>query len=274
MSSNESVVAKVPHPQVAGGLPGEDPKEKFRYLNVLAIGPSGLGKTTFAATAIDDPRTSPVLFLNWEGGGELRLVEKDPTKYTLRTISKMEDLNFYYEYLAKGDHPYKSVVIDSLTETQKLGLAEFVYGKSGDKIPKKDIVSIKTAEIQHWGKSGLQMAMLLRLFRDLRMHVIFTGLDTVVKDELTGKVNYTIALPGKQATEIPGIPDIVGWMDTMKDPKDLKNLKRVMKFQPDGKIQAKDRTDALGAGMMDPSVTKMLDFIFERYQIPELAPQK
>jgi len=265
-------VAKVERqPDVPGGLLGEDPSEKFRYLNVLFHAFGGLGKTTACASACLDPRTAPVLVCDFEGGAPIRYAKMPKGSYTIRRILRIKDLNDIYEYLVKGDHPYKSVSLDSLTEIQKLGLAAFVYGAEG--VAKSflgNVINIKSAEIQHWGKSGNQMGMLVRYFRDLPMHVFFTTLTQTVKDEITGKISYGISLPGKQSDEVPGIPDIVGYIDIQKDPT-TKQDQRVVYFQPNGKIVAKDRTDALGAGMPFPKdskfVTAMLDKIYAAYGI-------
>lgn len=264
-------VVKTPQPDVPGGLMGEDPSEKFRYLNVLFHAFGGLGKTTACASACKDPRTSPVLVCDFEGGAPIRYAKMPKGTYTIRRIKSIEDLNTIYEYLRKGDHPYKSVVLDSLTEIQKLGLAEFVYGPSGAASSfKGNVINVKSAEIQHWGKSGNQMGMMVRYFRDLPMHVFFTTLTMTSKDELTGKITYNIALPGKQSDEIPGIPDIVGYIDVQKNPT-TKQEERVIYFQPNGKIIAKDRTDALGVGMAYPKdsniITMMLDLIWKAYGI-------
>ena len=266
-----AVVEKVPYVSVLGGLPGEDPREKFRYLNMMIHSPGGHGKTTICATACDDPRTSPVLFLGFEGGIAIRVAEKDPSTYTLREIRSIAEFNQIYEYLKKGDHPYKSVVLDSVTEIQKLGLFEFVYGTAGvEKAFKGDLLNIKQAEIQHWGKSMNQMSMLIRFFRDLPIHSFFTALTQTQKDEQTGRISHTVALPGKQADEIPGIPDIVGYLGvapTQQDP-----TKRVMVLQPDGRLVCKDRTDALGAIIEHPTVTKVLDLVWDRYKLEDPEP--
>ena len=260
-------------PEVPGGLVGEDPSEKFRYLNILLHGFGGLGKTTFIASACLDPRTSPILVCDMEGGASIRFAKMPKGSYTIRKIRRVKDLNDIYEYLRKGNHPYKSVAVDSLTEIQKLGLAEFVYGASGlDESFLGSVINLKSAEIQHWGKSASQMGMMVRYFRDLPMHTFFTTLTVVHQDEITGKITFNLALPGKQAAEIPGIPDIVGYLDVQKDPATKQN-KRVIFFQPDGKIIAKDRTDSLGAGMSlekdEKSVTKMLDIIWKEYGISD-----
>lgn len=265
------VAKQTRQPDVPGGLVGEDPSEKFRYLNVLFHAFGGLGKTTLCASACLDPRTSPVLVLDFEGGAPIRFAKMPKGSYTIKRINSISDLNTYYTYLQKGNHPYKSVVLDSLTEIQKLGLSEFVYGTGGtDKSFLGSVINIKQAEIQHWGKSANQIGMLVRYFRDLPMHVFFTTLTAVQKDELTGKISYAVALPGKQSDEIPGVPDIVGYIDVAKDAATKQEV-RCVYFQPTGKITAKDRTDALGDVMKYPKeshfVTEMLDKIWTAYGI-------
>jgi len=265
--NTQSKVAKAPTPYITveGGLPGEDPREKFRYLNMLIHSPGGHGKTTFLATACDDPRTSPILVADMEGGAALRFAKKDPSTYTIRHVRSINDLNQLYEYLAKGDHPYKSFAIDSLTEVQKLGLFEFVYGTKPDMSFSGNVINVKTAELQHWAKSKTQIEMLVRYFRDLPIHTFFTTLTQTIRDELTGKVTTTIALPGKQADEIPGIPDIVGYLGIVKT-KENPNMRALM-VQPDGRIVCKDRTDALGDVVLEPTVSKVLDAIWKAYGI-------
>lgn len=268
-------VAKQPYITVPGGLPGVDPKDKFRYLNVLTHAPGGRGKTSFIASACRDPRTSPILVMDDEGGAALRFAGEDPTKYTIREITCMNDINTIYEYLKKGNHPYKAVAMDSCTDLQKLGLWEFVYGTNADKTFLGSVLNVKGAEIQHWGKSHNQMTMLMRYFRDLRLHTFFTMMTMKLKDESTGKITLTVAMPGKQADELPGIPDIVGYIDLVKTPA---GFQRILKVQPDGKIECKDRTDSLGAGIiLEPNgnnVTKMLDLIWTKYGITDEVPQK
>ena len=215
-----------------------------------------------------------MLVLDFEGGSDLRFEGLPEDKYTIRHIQTVADMSEIFNYLKKGDHPYKSVMLDSLTEIQKLGLFEFV--SPGTKFIQATldslVVNVKTAEIQHWGKSGSQMGMLVRLFKDLPMHVFYTALTQTVTDETTGKISYGVALPGKQTDEVPGIPDIVGFIDVRKDPK-TKEEERVVYFQPAGRVVAKDRSDALGKGMAFKSgerfVTKMLDTIYAAYGIKE-----
>lgn len=257
-----------------GALNGDNTdylKEKFKYLNILFHGDGGMGKTTICTTACLDARTSPVFVCDFEGGAPLRFAKMPKGTYHLERIESVEDLNRVFEYLSTPGHPYKSVILDSLTEIQKLGLSEFVNTVGSVKLTfKQAAVNIKPAEIQHWGKSALQMGQIVRFFRDLPIHVFFTTLSQTVRDEVSGRISYTVALPGKQADEIPGIPDIVGYVYAAKGGPGQK-VHRVIRFQPDNKIVAKDRTDALPEEMIfekgEPIIPEILDMIWKEYGI-------
>jgi hypothetical protein len=254
---------------VEGGLPGLDPREKFRYLNVLIHSPGGRGKTTLISECCDDPRTSPILVLDCEGGSMLRFAKKDPSAYTIIPVDSIEELSTHFNYLATTPHPYKSVAVDSITSVQKIGLYEFVYGKQASK-KVRSWTQMKTAEIQQWGFSLSQMILIMQEFQELKMHTFFTTLSQRIVDSISKKTWITVQLPGQQQAEVPGVPDIVGYIDVLKTKT---GFERVLRVQPDGIVDCKDRTDALGEGIqLSPSgknVTKMLDLIWKKYGIKE-----
>jgi hypothetical protein len=253
---------------VEGGLEGIDARDKFRYLNILIHSPSGHGKTSTVASACDDERTSPILVLDCDGGAPLRFVGKDASKYTIIDIKSIDDVSANFNYLNKGSHPYKSVLIDNLGALQKVGMFEFANAKIPNFQDTKVWKDNKQPEIQHWGKSLNQMCFIMQAFKDLKMHVFFTTLSARVLDDLTKKTFITVKLPGQQSDEIPSVPDIVGYISVVKGKE---GLERLLMTQPDGSVDAKDRTEALGVGIKLPNggkhVTKMLDLIWTKYNI-------
>ena len=256
---------------VVGGFPGLDPKEKFKYLNILIHAPSGYGKTSFIASACEDKRTQPILVLDCDAGSQLRFLAKDPTTYTIKEVKSIDDISFVFNYLMQGNHPYKSVAIDNLTSLQKMGLFEFANGVVPKFQDTKNWKNTKLVEWTHWGQSLNQMCSILNAFRDLKMHSFFTSLSQRTVDEISKKTIVTVKLPGQQSDEIPGIPDIVGYINIVKVKEGLQHLLIV---QPDGCIDAKDRTEALGLGIKLDStsgnhVTKMLDLIWKKYNVVE-----
>jgi hypothetical protein len=223
--------------------------------------------TSLIADCCNDERTSPILVLDCEGGAPIRFAKQDPTKYTILNVTSISELSKYFNYLATQKHPYKAIALDSVTALQKVGLHYFAEGDKYIPLEDRSWTKIKQAEIQHWGKSLNQMLMIMQNFRDLPLHTFFTTLSQRIVDETTKKITVTVQLPGQQSTEIPGIPDIVGYIDILKGKG---GLQRVLKVQPDGTVDAKDRTEALGEGVLLSSsgnITKILDLIWNKYGI-------
>lgn len=246
---------------VKGGLEGIDVLQKFLKLKMLIHAPSGHGKSTFLSSLADDPRTFPTLILDCDGGAGLRFAKKDPEKYTIKEIHSIDELSTIFNYLANTAHPYKSVAIDNLTFLQQMGLFEFANGKVNKPEDVKAWKDMKQAEIQHWGKSLNQMMGIVESFKSLPIHAFFTTLSNRHLDDIAKKSTISIKLPGQQADAITGIPNIVGFIDCVKQ-KDGK-IQRILKLQPDG-YDAKDQTGLLGAGLLieeTGAITKMLNLI-------------
>ena len=104
-----------------GSLPIVKPSVVTKHLKILVYGSPGVGKTVFAATTNDDKRTSPALLIDLEGG-TLSIADKD---IDVVRVTKFKQFNEIYEYLRNGSH-YKTVIIDSLTEVQKLNMYEIL----------------------------------------------------------------------------------------------------------------------------------------------------
>jgi len=266
---------------VEGGFPGDDFEEQFRWLNILLHGSAGHGKSTIAVSACKDHRMTPVLILDVEGGAPFRLLGVPKDKVTVirlretATLTVMQQLTRYYELLRRGKHPYKTVIIDSLSELQKRGLKEIIR-KGSKKEPittfLDDIEEPEAATQPEYGQSHMQMTRLVRYFQDLPMHVIFTSISGMTEDEKSKTLIQQLSLPAKQGNDIAGNPDIVGCVVPFVD-TETKNLIRRIHFQPSRNIIAKDRTHSLGLYMDfdvdDPIMTRMLDAVWTKYGITE-----
>ena len=107
-------------------------------LKLLKYGVPGSGKTWFAASAADVPEMSPVLILSARGNPEsLRRRVFTGERPDVFVISQLDDLNVFYDFLAAGqpkdagvverlglNPPYKTVVVDGMTELQRFTLAK------------------------------------------------------------------------------------------------------------------------------------------------------
>src|SRR5690606_7158987 len=87
-----------------GSLPIQKPRVASRFLKILLYGYPGIGKTVLAATANDDPRMSPALLVDFEGG-TLSIADKD---VDVVRVTAFKQFNEVYDFLRSGQHPYKT----------------------------------------------------------------------------------------------------------------------------------------------------------------------
>lgn len=105
-----------------GGLNVRSPQDNLPHLNLMIYGDSGVGKTLLAGTAAFVPELTPMLFVDVEGGTLTLSHFDDTANIDVVRVTKWQDMQKLYDDLYKGNHPYKTIVIDSLTEMQKLAM--------------------------------------------------------------------------------------------------------------------------------------------------------
>lgn len=214
------------------------------YLNILAYGAPGVGKTVFSGTAEDGKETSPTIFFDIEGGTLSLRKRKTLDVIPIRSV---EDLvENYHRLKTENDGYYKTCVIDSLTELQKLDMVDIMRELTS----RRPDLDPDVPSQREWGKSIEHMRRIVRAFRDLEMNTIFTALVIVDKDE-NGNVTYTPSLPGKLKMEISGFVDVVGYMTTAVENNET--IRR-MQFAQTKKVIAKDRTASFGDAVDNPTV--------------------
>ena len=243
-----------------GGLQVHTVADRMAYINLLIYGDPGVGKTVTAASADEVPEMRPVLFIDVEGGTfSIRERYPDVKVVRIETWDQMQDV---YDALLKGDHGYRTVVLDSLTEIQKFSMyniMDFTVAKDPDRDP--DIPSMR-----EWGKNIEQIRKLVRAFRDIPMHTIFTALEKSDKDGKTGKVKTKPSLSGKLANEVAGFLDIVGYQYTKVQEDELR---RFLLTGSHEQYVAKDRSDNLPLTIEAPTMAKIFGFAFGNEHIQE-----
>jgi hypothetical protein len=235
-----------------GGFPIKPVEGMTGTFNALIYGDSGVGKTTLAGSASVVDQLSPVLFIDAEGG-TMSLAHSYPKVDTIR-IMNLNDLQKVYNDLHKGEHPYKTIVVDSLTEVQKMSMTSIMRkAKSAD----ADI-DLDMPQIQHWGKNLSQTRATVRAWRDLPYNVILTALAESDKDNR----NRTVVRPsltGKAKGEIPGFMDIVLYYYIKMDKE--RNKRLLLTTQTDS-VMAKDRSGKLPSVMEEPTMTDIYSAIY------------
>lgn len=156
-----------------------------------------------------------------------------------------------YEWLNTYDHPFRSVVVDSLTEVQKRC---------------KDAINAGEAFTERqWGELLAKMELKVRELRDLMFHPT-NPLDAVVILALTdarGK-RARPAVQGALSISLPGYVDLEGYLAAYPD-EVTGELERRLLIQPLPEFEAKDRTHTLsqhyGLSVPNPNITTMLELI-------------
>ncbi len=224
--------------------------EDRRFLKSLMFGPAGHGKTYFLGTAQDDPRTYPMLLLDFEGGDEtLAGLDIDVAE-----IRGWDDYNEAFEILTDENCPYKSIGIDSISETHIWALLSRVDEKGASR-KEPDLI-----EQGDYGVVSTQMRRMLREFRDLPMHVFYTAGAKEVEVRKEGKVRIP-SMAGQLAEEVVHLMSVVGYL--AKGEEEGEEF-RTLLLQNYAGFRTKVRTKWGATApdeIEDPTVTSLLDVL-------------
>jgi hypothetical protein len=243
-------------PSTFAGLPVQKVEERSQFYNILVYGESGTGKTTLAGSADEVPSMRPVLFIDIEGGTEsLRHSYPDVQTVRVTTWKEMQDV---YNELHEGNHPFKTVVLDSLTEIQKFNM----YNIMEDVIQKRPDLDQDVPSMREWGKNLEQMRRMVRGFRDLDMHSIFTALSRVDKDQRSGAQLHQPSLSGKLAGEVAAFLDVVMYYYVKQsgDGDDAQYNRYLLTAKTDTHV-AKDRSGSLPQVVENPTMKLVHDLM-------------
>jgi len=239
--------------QSLGGLEVTSVVEKLTFINKIVYGDPGAGKTVLAGSADAVPEMRPVLFIDVEGG-TFSLRDRYPDIHVVR-VQSWDDMQNVYNALYKGTD-YNTVVLDSLTEIQKFSMyniMKFLVKENPDRDP--DVPSMR-----EWGKNIEQIRLLVRAFRDLPMHTIFTALAKTDKDNKTGAQRTKPSMSGKLADEVAAFVDIVGYLYTKNVDGELR---RFLLTETTEKFVAKDRSDNLPQTLEEPTMAKIFEYAYQ-----------
>lgn len=230
-----------------------------RSLTLVVHGESGAGKSWLA-----DSAPAPRLVFDVEGGVRFTSSAKvawDPRTQppvpdgtwdtAVVTTVDLDEIRRAFAWLNQGQHPFRSVVIDSLSEAQKRHI--------------DSIAGTKQLTQQDWGDVGRTIDSMVRGFRDLTMNqkhpvevVVF-----VCGSKEKGTDEHAVvrpALAGAMAEQLGYNVDVMGYLSVAMDGNG--ELERRIQFvQLDG-IAAKDRTGRLGTGMVNPTIPRILDTVY------------
>ena len=241
----------------------------FETLSILVHADSKVGKTTFAATS-----PPPVLILDAEGGSKFlphRKVMWDPIQgpppaadgsweLCIVVINDWQTVHMVFQWLVSGQHEFRSVVVDSISELQRR--------------LKSNLKGEEPLRIQDWGVLLAKMDATIRGFRDLTLHptrpiqvVVFIA----ETRESGGK--WKPYLQGQIAVALPYWMDIVGYMyvqDTLDGNGQPTGKIRRLLVTPHPEFEAGERVQGRLADVVDnPNVTEMLTAVYPQLRQTE-----
>lgn len=150
-------------------------------INVLLYGPPGTGKSMGAATA-----PGPILYLNAEGPGAVRLVHQTyGEKIREVVVDGAKTLDEAFLYLRKGEGGEKTVVIDTVGEVYRVLLEEISGGRS-------------TPSLQNYGDVNTKIDRFVRALRDLEVNVVI-----IAHEQIEGEGDDQVRRPATGGKKLP-----------------------------------------------------------------------
>lgn len=227
------------------GLPITKVSQNAPRVNMLIYGEPGIGKTLLAGSADGVPDMRRTLFVDVEGG-TLTLRDTYPDVETVRVRSWAEMQNVY-DALFDGKHDFTTVIIDSLTEVQKMSMDGIMLKL----VQEFEDRSAEVPGLREWNINLEQTRKFVRAFRDLPMNTIFTALVKSDKNPRTGAMKRKPSLSGKLADEVSGFLDIVVYLYAKEI--DGENKRILLCGQTEDTV-AKDRSNKLPMTMEEPTM--------------------
>lgn len=247
------------------GIPTAPVRETRSNINLLIYGKPGVGKTFLAATADHVPEMRPVLYLNVEGGDmTLRHAAPEIRKIPEEGSLTWGQLEMIYNELARqcyngvqpGDFAPRTVILDTLTECQKMNMAQIMAEllmAEPDKGWDPDI-----PDVRRWGKNIEQIRKWVRKYRDLPINVIMTCHEQEEKDQMTGAINHKPQLSGKLSNEVAGFFDVVTYLYVKSE--DGVPVRKLLTGAIEGYV-AKDRSGNLPDVLVNPTMKEIYGYV-------------
>lgn len=232
-----------------------------RALSMLVYGASKTGKTTLATTA-----PKPLLLLDVEAAS--RFVPGRKVKWTpmdgsappvddgtwdicVVDVHSYDALTKSYEWLKSGKHPFKSVVVDSISEAQAKA---------------KELVGNRAKmQTQHWGTLLDILGYFARDMRDLTTNPVKPIQSVVIiATEIENGGVHKPYLQGQIASQVPFLFDLCGYYFASQEVDESNNIveHRDLLIAKHPEYEAGNRVPGLPSVIRDPNIKDLLDAIF------------
>jgi AAA domain-containing protein len=144
-------------------------------VKVILYGRSSTGKTTLAATF-----PKPILFIDVSEKGTDSI--RRETGIDVLRVEEWQDIEDAYWMLKSSKHKYKSIVIDTVSQTQDLAI-KTVMADANQEVDSGAVGNWGTMTKRQWGQVSTKIKTTMLNFRDLDMNVVFIAHDRVFNAE-------------------------------------------------------------------------------------------
>lgn len=211
----------------AGFLKGVKKATSVNKINsAIFFGEYGTGKTWLAASAGEIADYAPVLIVDIEGSAAgVGRKYPDVDIITADTHAKLEAIK---SDLLTKEHPYKTVIFDTINVAQ--GRAEKFFRADPRNANNKFGV---------WGDLKDWTLDFVRSMHHAPFMAIFIAHPQSDKDENTGRIITTVKLAGQSRTDVPTVPDLIGYVSFAPD--DEGNPVRILQVGRSTQVVTKNR---------------------------------
>jgi hypothetical protein len=222
-------------------------------MSILVHSLAKVGKTSLGETA-----PAPRLFLDAEMGAThlaSRKVFWDPNKYAppeadgtwdtcIVIVRDYATVTRALDYLVAGKHPFRSVIIDSLSEAQSKKI--------------DDVAGTNAPELRDWGVIFRDVYATVRRFRDLTTHAT-RPLDVVMFIAMTRQRDnvYIPYIQGQLSDTAPYVPDVLAYLQIVYDAMG-QPVRRLLIGPTPGFATGARGGDRLGTHIDNPNIEDML----------------
>lgn len=158
-----------------------------RGLRILNYGDTGTGKTSFAATAIQDEAMSPVLVANTDDGLTSVAHIKGLRAVNIHTIAELESLVSEFLKAPEDQHEMvrgvKTLIVDSISQLRDSVMDELVIKAYLEKPQQFDKY---VAKVRDWGQATTAITRAVDAFRQLGLNLILTAGVHRLSNPITG----------------------------------------------------------------------------------------
>lgn len=246
--------AEKPRPKSAAfdlssiGIEVERPRQITGKFSAIIYSHKGVGKTSLLGSCAEVEALSPVLIIGTEDGTSV--LGRDYSDNPNLDVVNVEDWTTAAQVItavANNETKYKTVAIDTLSELQEI-MKRFCTNDGKRSMEYKDWAFVADNTIN----------IVKMLHRSPYVNALFTTHAEKVKDEDSGKLLLSPYFLGKKSlTEALKPVDEVWYLAVGKNEQG--EAVRVLQTQPDGKIDASDRSGKLDFYIEDPTMAAVFE---------------